>query len=93
MAWHLTPGEVALAVDTETEKQKDFYRVMAWLIYSGASLTAVGINNPKQFPTLEEAFPSIFEKQEQQNWWITKQRIEAFSKVKKAKEAKEVEKR
>ena len=42
--------------------------MLAWLIHTGASLTAVGVNNPKRFPSLEEAFPSLFEKKEQQDW-------------------------
>ena len=27
---------------------------------------------------LEEAFPSLFEKKEQQDWWVMKQRVEEF---------------
>lgn len=47
-----------------------------------ASLTAVGVNNPKRFPSLEEAFPSLFEKKEQQDWWVMKQRVEDYAKAK-----------
>jgi len=32
---------------------------------------------------LEDAFPSLFEKKEQQDWWITKQRMESYAKAKK----------
>lgn len=58
--------------------------MMAWLIYTGASLTAVGFNDPKKFPTIEEAFPTLFEKKEQQDWWVMKERVEQFAKEKKA---------
>ena len=72
-----------MAVNIETEKQKDFLRAIAWLIYTGASLTAIGFNDPKRFPSLEEAFPSLFEKKEQQNWVVMKERVEAFRTVQK----------
>lgn len=61
--------------------------MMAWLTYTGASLTAVGVNDPKRFPSLEEAFPTLFEKKEQQDWWVMKQRIETFAKEKKARQS------
>ena len=66
----------------QSEREKDFYRMLAWLIPTGASLTAVGVNNPKRFPSLEEAFPSLFEKKEQQDWWVMKQRVEDYAKAK-----------
>ena len=55
--------------------------MMAWLLYTGASLTAVGVNDPKKFPTIEEAFPTLFEKKEQQDWWVMKERVEQFAKA------------
>lgn len=59
--------------------------MMAWLIYNGAQLTAIGVNNPKQFPLLEDVFPNLFEKKEQQDWWIMKQRVENWAKQRKEK--------
>jgi hypothetical protein len=78
----LTPSEIALAVDVESEKQKDFYKMMAYIVYTGASLNAIGFNDPKKFPPLEEAFPSLFEKKEQQDWWVMKERVEKWAKQK-----------
>ena len=78
----LTADDVATVVEVHTEKQKDFYRTLAWLVYNGASLAAVGFNDPKRFPTLEEAFPSLFEQKEQQDWWVMKQRVETWAKAK-----------
>ena len=75
----LTPGDIEEMVDIQTEKQKDFYRMLAWIIYTGASLTAVGFNNPKKFPSIEAAFPTLFEREEQQSWWTIKERIEQFA--------------
>lgn len=59
--------------------------MLAYIVYTGASLTAVGFNNPKQFPSIEQAFPNLFEREEQQDWRIMKQRVEAFAKAKKQK--------
>lgn len=78
----LTADDVATVVEVHAEKQKDFYRTLAWLVYNGASLAAVGFNDPKRFPTLEEAFPSLFEQKEQQDWWVMKQRVETWAKAK-----------
>lgn len=78
----LTPQEIQKAVGVESDRQKDFYKMMAYIVYTGASLTAVGFNNPKQFPSIEQAFPNLFEREEQQDWRIMKQRVAAFTKAK-----------
>ena len=36
------------------------------------------MNDPKHYPTLDEAFPSLFNKENQQEWWVMKQRLEEF---------------
>ena len=79
----MTPDDIHIVAEAETEKQKDFYKMMAWLVYNGASLAAIGFNDPKKFPTLEEAFPSLFESKKQQDWWVMKQRVEDWAKAKK----------
>lgn len=76
----VTPDEVKLALDVESEKQKDFYKMIAWIGYNCAALSGVAINDPKKFPSLEEAFPTLFEKNVQQDWWIMKERVEEFTK-------------
>ena len=75
-------GIIQTAPETESDLQKDFYKMMAYIVYTGASLTAVGFNNPKQFPGIEQAFPNLFEREEQQDWRIMKQRVESFSEIK-----------
>ena len=82
-----TPGEIQTIVDVEAEKEMDFYRVMAWIGYNCASLIGVAVNAPKKFPTLEQAFPSLFEQKEQQDWRVMKERIERFA-AEKAREVK-----
>lgn len=79
----LTPQEINTAVTVESEKQKDFYRMMAWLVYNNAQLTAVGFHNPKKFPSLEDVFPNLFEHKEQQDWWVIKQRMEDYAAYQK----------
>ena len=76
----VTPDEVKLALDVESEKQKDFYKMIAWIGYNCAALSGVAINDPKKFPSLEEAFPTLFEKNVQQDWWVMKERVEEFTK-------------
>ena len=56
--------------------------MMAFLAYNGAALSGVAMNDPKKFPSIEDAFPSLFEKKEQQDWWVMKQRMENYAKVK-----------
>ena len=77
----VTPDEVRLAVDVESEKQKDFYRMLAWIGYNCAALSGVAINDPKKFPSLEEAFPTLFDQTGQQDWWMMKERVEKFAKT------------
>ena len=49
-------------------------------IYANTSLS---VNDPKRFPRLEDAYPSLFERKEQQDWWVMKERIERFARAKK----------
>ena len=80
----VTPDEIKLAVDVESEKQRDFYQMLAWIGYNCAALSGVAINDPRKFPSLEEAFPTLFEKKEQQDWWVMKERVEKFRKTNKS---------
>jgi hypothetical protein len=79
----MTTDEIALAAQARQEQNKEFSQVLAWIVYNGAALTGVAVNDPKKFPSLEEAFPSLFERKEQQDWWVMKQRMEEFAKAKK----------
>ncbi|MCL2718973.1 MAG: hypothetical protein FWE14_09375 [Lachnospiraceae bacterium] len=78
----LTTAEIAVAAHVKNEQQRDFYQAMAWIVYNGAALTGVAINDPKRFPRLEDAFPSLFEHKEQQDWRAIKARVENYAKVK-----------
>ena len=72
-----------LAAQARQEQSKEFAQVLAWIVYNGAALTGVAVNDPRKFPKLEDAFPSLFEKKEQQDWWIMKERMENYAKEKK----------
>jgi hypothetical protein len=71
--------EIALVAEANKEQQMNFTRTLAWLLYSNAALTAAAVNNPKKFPKLEDAFPNLFEKHEQQVWRMMQARVEAFA--------------
>ena len=79
----MTVGDIALAVNVRQEQNKELAQTLAWIVYTGAALTGVAVNDPRKFPKLEDAFPSLFEKKEQQDWWVMKQRMEDFAKGKK----------
>ncbi|MFZ2538556.1 MAG: hypothetical protein WAX04_06600 [Oscillospiraceae bacterium] len=82
--WDLTPKDIMMATEAQQEKQQELIKTLAWLVYNGAALVSIGYNNPKKFPDIHTAFPSLFqEENEQQDWRVTKQRIEDFAKKKK----------
>ena len=79
----MSVDEIALAAGARQDKQKEFAQMLAWIVYNGAALTGVAVNNPQKFPKLEDAFPSLFEKKEQQDWRVMKQRMEAWAGAKR----------
>jgi len=79
----MSVDEIALIIAARQEADKEQAQMQAWLIYNSAALTAVAINEPKKFPKLEDAFPSLFEKKGQQDWRLMKERMESFAKAKK----------
>jgi len=64
-------------------RNKEFAQMLAWIVYNGAALTGVAVNDPKKFPKIEDAFPSLFEREEQQDWRIMKARVEKWSEEKR----------
>lgn len=83
----MSADEIALTAQAKQEQNKELAQLLAWITYNGAALTGVAINEPKKFPKLEDAFPSLFERKEQQDWRLMKERMEAFAKAKKVCEA------
>jgi len=79
----MSTDEIALASQVKQEQNKEQAQLLAWTMYNGAALMAVAVNEPKKFPKLEDAFPSLFEKEHQQDWRIMKERMEAFAKAKR----------
>ena len=78
----MSVDEIALTAQVKQEQDKELAQLLAWIVYNGAALTGVAINEPKKFPKLEEAFPSLFEKKDQQDWHIMKERMEGYAKLK-----------
>ena len=77
----MTVGDIALAGQVKQEQTKELVQTLAWVVYNGAALTGIAVNNPKKFPSLEDAFPSLFERKDQQDWWVMKQRVEDWAKA------------
>ena len=82
---NLSPYEINFTAQIKADSQKEHYKTLAWIAYNQASLTAIAINAPKKFPKIEDAFPTLFERKEQQDWWVMKQRVEEFARVKSEK--------
>ena len=78
----MTTDDIALAAQVKQAQNKELAQTLAWIVYNGAALTGVAINDPKRFPKLEDAFPSLFEQKEQQDWRVMKERMEAWAAVK-----------
>ena len=79
----MTVEDIALVAGAKQEQTKKFAQTLAWIVYNGAALTGIAVNDPKKSPPLEDAFSSLFERKEQQDWWIMKQRMESYAKAKK----------
>jgi len=79
----MTVEDITLAVQARQGQNKELAQLLAWIIYNGAALTGVAINAPKKFPCLEDAFTSLFERKEQQDWWVMKERMESCAKAKR----------
>ena len=75
--------EIILAANAKQAQNKEFAQLLAWTIYNGATLFSVAANDPKKFPKIEDAFPTLFEKREQQEWWLMKERMEDWAKAKR----------
>ncbi|MCL2378307.1 MAG: hypothetical protein FWC77_04180 [Defluviitaleaceae bacterium] len=81
-AWDMTVDEITLAVHAKQQRNKEHAQTLAWIIYNNAALTGVAINNPAKFPSLENAFPGLFERQVHQDWRVMKERMEEYAKAK-----------
>ena len=75
----MTAEEISVAAQVKQERYTEFSRLLAWLVYNGAALAGVAFNDPKRFPSIEDAFPTLFEKKEQQDWRVMKERVESYA--------------
>lgn len=76
-------SDVSLVLGSKQARQKELAQLLAWIVYNGAALCGVAINEPKKFPRLEDAFPSLFEHKAQQDWRVMKARMERYAEMKK----------
>ena len=85
----MTADDIALLAqiryEREYEREKNFAATLASIMYNGAALIGIAVNEPRKFPKIGDAFPGLFERkeQDQQDWRIMKQRMEDFAKAKK----------
>lgn len=78
--------DIALTAQVKQKQRKELAQTLAWVMYNGAALTGIAVNSPKNFPQIEDAFPSLFERKAQQDWWVMKQRVEDWAKAKNKKQ-------
>ena len=79
----MTVEDIALFVQARQERDRELTQMLASIVYSVAALTGVAVNNPNKFPSLDEAFPGLFEKKGQQDWRVMKLRLENYAKTRK----------
>lgn len=76
----MTYKEILAAIQGNHRRVKSELQIQASLIYKLGNLLGVAVNNPAKYPTLNEAFPGMFEEpKRQQNWELMKSRIEAYA--------------
>ena len=84
--WHrasdMTTEEVATVAQVRQGQIKELTQIAAWIAYNAAALTGVAVNAPSRFPKLEDAFPSLFERETHQDWRLMKERVEDFAQAK-----------
>ncbi|RKD22456.1 hypothetical protein SAMN02745883_00690 [Caminicella sporogenes DSM 14501] len=84
--WDMTYGEIITAIEGNQRKVKQDIQVQASLVYKLGDLLRFAFNEPNKYPTLQEAFPKLFDdeaiKPKQQDWRIMKERISAYAKKK-----------
>ena len=85
----MTTKEVLQVTHARQAQMKEFSQTLAWVIYNGAALTGLAVNDPSKFPSLENAFPTLFEEDGQQDWRITKARMEGFAQANNEKLAQQ----
>lgn len=84
--WEMTYGEIIAAIEGNQRKVKQEMQIQASLMYKLGDLLRFAFNEPNKYPTLQEAFPKLFddiEKPKQQDWRIIKERITAYAEQKR----------
>ena len=74
-------SEITLSSQIKQEQDKELTQMLAWVMYNGAALVGLAVNDPKRFPKIEDAFPTLFEQKGQQDWRVMKARMEDFAKA------------
>ena len=82
----MSADEIEFVVRAGQDEKEEQLQKQAWLLYNHAALSSVAVNDPKKFPTLQNAFPSLFKQTEtsKQDWRLMKERMEEYAKAKRA---------
>jgi len=78
----MTAKDVAFVVNVHREHNKEIAQITAQIAYNCAILIGIAVNDPRKLPQIEDAFPNLFERREQQVWRVMKERIAEHSKPK-----------
>lgn len=88
--WEMTYGEIIAAIEGNQRRVKQEIQIQASLLYKLGDLLRFSFNEPNKYPTLQEAFPKLFDdteainqKPKQQDWRIMKERISAYARYKR----------
>lgn len=86
----MTYGEIIAAIKGNQCKIKQEIQIQASLMYKLSDLLRFSFNEPNKFPSLQEAFPNLFDdinisdkKLNQQDWRIMKERISTYAEQKR----------
>ena len=88
--WEMTYAEIKAAIDGNQKKVKGEMQVQAGIAYQLGSLIGIAFHEPNKYPTIEKAFPKLFDNiqkipDKQQGWQIMKARVEQYSTYLKQK--------
>ena len=79
----MSAGEVEDLISARQKAENERRKWQLQLIWNLGQLDSFALNDPKKYPTLEKAFPSVFGAR-QTSWTVIKARMAAYAKSKNA---------
>lgn len=80
-------GEVEQVVNARLKRRQEQTKLQATMLWKLGNLIAFAAHDPKHYPSLHEAFPSLFRapKGQQTDWRVIKSRMASYTALKNAK--------